>query len=355
MTASPKDTAAGAKRSRTLRYDDGATQFRLRLAASVLSSRPLLIRNIRFDDIDAPGLREHEASFLRLLDRMTNGTRIEINATGTQLRFKPGVLLGGTVEHDCPAGEGARGPGLPPVELRARDAPRGDRLGRRRCPPVDQGHEEGGRAARRGDRRIPLSHREGAQADGDGGVRQGQEGEGQCRELPHPPLERRAGGALGQGGDAQTPAGRLGAHRRPLKRRKEARQGRGRRGGVRGESGPERHADGDHDGGGLPHGRVQHEARGGIVGRRGRGEGQDGAARGAGPEGGHSAPARDTRRGVHRHALPGVCADAHVPHPGGRKQDTARTAERVLDRRAEAVQGGIRDGVQAQGRARGCR
>ena len=113
MTASPNDPAAGAnKRSRTLRFDDGATQFRLRLAASVLSSRPLLIRNVRFDDIDAPGLREHEASFLRLLDRMTNGTKIEINATGTQLRFKPGVLLGGTVEHDCPVGaEGARGVG----------------------------------------------------------------------------------------------------------------------------------------------------------------------------------------------------------------------------------------------------
>ena len=88
--------------SRTLRYNDGATQFRLRLAASILSSRPLLLRNIRYDDLDAPGLREHEASFLRLLDRMTNGTKIEINSTGTQLRFRPGVLLGGEVEHDCP-------------------------------------------------------------------------------------------------------------------------------------------------------------------------------------------------------------------------------------------------------------
>jgi RNA 3'-terminal phosphate cyclase-like protein len=39
---------------------------------------------------------------------MTNGTKIEINATGTQLRFKPGVLLGGSVEHDCPVGDGAR-------------------------------------------------------------------------------------------------------------------------------------------------------------------------------------------------------------------------------------------------------
>ena len=35
---------------------------------------------------------------------MTNGTKIEINATGTQLRLKPGVLLGGAVEHDCPVG-----------------------------------------------------------------------------------------------------------------------------------------------------------------------------------------------------------------------------------------------------------
>lgn len=37
---------------------------------------------------------------------MTNGTKIEINATGTQLRFKPGVLLGGDIEHDCPVNNG---------------------------------------------------------------------------------------------------------------------------------------------------------------------------------------------------------------------------------------------------------
>jgi len=96
--------ASTNKQSRTLKYNDGATQFRLRIITSILSSRPLLLRNIRSDDLDAPGLREHEASFLRLIDRMTNGTRIEINATGTQLRFKPGVLLGGDVEHDCPVG-----------------------------------------------------------------------------------------------------------------------------------------------------------------------------------------------------------------------------------------------------------
>lgn len=89
----------------TLKFDDGATQLRLRLICSLLSHRPLLIRNIRSDALEsAPGLQPHEASFLRLLDKMTNGTKIEINSTGTQLRFKPGVLLGGEIEYKTPIG-----------------------------------------------------------------------------------------------------------------------------------------------------------------------------------------------------------------------------------------------------------
>jgi len=85
----------------TLKFEDGAVQFRQRLAVSLLSHRTLLLRNIRSDSLDHPGLLEHEASFLRLLDNMTNGSRIEINATGTQLRFQPGVLLGGNIQHTC--------------------------------------------------------------------------------------------------------------------------------------------------------------------------------------------------------------------------------------------------------------
>lgn len=86
----------------TLRFEDGAVQFRQRIVVSLLSNRPLLIRNIRSEDLDAPGLRPYEASFLRLIDRLTNGSKIEINTTGTQLRFFPGVLLGGNIQHDCP-------------------------------------------------------------------------------------------------------------------------------------------------------------------------------------------------------------------------------------------------------------
>jgi len=91
----------------TLKFDDGAVQFRQRLIVSLLSNRPVLIRNIRVDDLEAPGLHEEEASFLRLLDKLTNGSSIEINATGTQLRFKPGLILGGEIQHDCPASRNA--------------------------------------------------------------------------------------------------------------------------------------------------------------------------------------------------------------------------------------------------------
>lgn len=86
----------------TLRFEDGAVHFRERLVLSLISHRPLVIRNIRSDDLQNPGLKDYEASFLRLLDQMTNGTKMEINNTGTQLRFRPGVLLGGEMEHQCP-------------------------------------------------------------------------------------------------------------------------------------------------------------------------------------------------------------------------------------------------------------
>ncbi|XP_066516378.1 RNA 3'-terminal phosphate cyclase-like protein [Hoplias malabaricus] len=83
----------------TLSYE-GCNFFRQRLVLSTLSGKRLRIRNIRSRD-DEPGLREFEASFIRLLDKVTNGTRIEINQTGTVLFYEPGLLYGGSVEHDC--------------------------------------------------------------------------------------------------------------------------------------------------------------------------------------------------------------------------------------------------------------
>ncbi|XP_041080518.1 RNA 3'-terminal phosphate cyclase-like protein [Polyodon spathula] len=79
---------------------EGCNFFRQRLVLSTLSGKPVKIRKIRSKD-DNPGLRDFEASFVRLMDKITNGTRIEINETGTTLYFQPGLLYGGPVEHDC--------------------------------------------------------------------------------------------------------------------------------------------------------------------------------------------------------------------------------------------------------------
>lgn len=38
---------------------------------------------------------------MTLLDRITNGTKIEINETGTSLFYRPGLLVGGELEHNC--------------------------------------------------------------------------------------------------------------------------------------------------------------------------------------------------------------------------------------------------------------
>ena len=56
------------------------------------------------DSDEVPGLRDFEVNFLRLVDALTQGTRVEINETGTSLRFHPGLPNGGTIEHDCGIG-----------------------------------------------------------------------------------------------------------------------------------------------------------------------------------------------------------------------------------------------------------
>ncbi|XP_076139851.1 RNA 3'-terminal phosphate cyclase-like protein isoform X1 [Alosa pseudoharengus] len=85
--------------SQGLTYE-GCNFFRQRLILSTLSGKRVKIRNIRSKD-DNPGLRDFEASFIRLLDKITNGSRIEINQTGTVLFYQPGLLYGGSVEHEC--------------------------------------------------------------------------------------------------------------------------------------------------------------------------------------------------------------------------------------------------------------
>ncbi|KAH9901586.1 18S rRNA biogenesis protein [Cubamyces lactineus] len=79
----------------------GHQYLRHRLVLSILSGKPVRIDKIRSDDKN-PGLRDYEVSLLRLLERITNGTIIEISVTGTAILLKPGVIAGGSVTHECP-------------------------------------------------------------------------------------------------------------------------------------------------------------------------------------------------------------------------------------------------------------
>ncbi|KAJ8519470.1 hypothetical protein ONZ45_g3595 [Pleurotus djamor] len=79
----------------------GHQHLRYRLVLSILSGKPVRIDKIRTDDKN-PGLRDYEISLLRLLEKATNGSVIEISVTGTALLLKPGIISGGPLTHECP-------------------------------------------------------------------------------------------------------------------------------------------------------------------------------------------------------------------------------------------------------------
>ncbi|KAK9502537.1 hypothetical protein O3M35_011302 [Rhynocoris fuscipes] len=74
--------------------------MRQRLILSVLTGKSITISDIRSLDTE-PGLREYEVNLLRLIDKITNGTLIEVNETGTSFAFTPGSLTGGEISHEC--------------------------------------------------------------------------------------------------------------------------------------------------------------------------------------------------------------------------------------------------------------
>lgn len=82
----------------------GSQDFRLRLACATLSGRTIRIDDIRSRD-ENPGLRDYEASLLRLLEKVTNGCVVEINETGVTSCppcNRPGIVWFKRLEGDQP-------------------------------------------------------------------------------------------------------------------------------------------------------------------------------------------------------------------------------------------------------------
>ncbi|WJX48033.1 hypothetical protein P8452_34649 [Trifolium repens] len=80
----------------------GSQSFRQRLLLSALSSTPIIIEDIRSGKTK-PGLRKYEYSLLRLFETVCDGYRVDINETGTGLKYKPGTIMGGRINqpYDC--------------------------------------------------------------------------------------------------------------------------------------------------------------------------------------------------------------------------------------------------------------
>lgn len=79
----------------------GSQHFRQRIVCATLSGCSILIKDIRAEDQD-PGIRDYEACLLRLIEKITNGCEVEIDETGTSLRYRPGLVMGGQgFVHDC--------------------------------------------------------------------------------------------------------------------------------------------------------------------------------------------------------------------------------------------------------------
>lgn len=98
-SSSSAPNGVAESKSRLLRFT-GHRNFRQRLILSLVSQRPVRIDSIR-PESSSPGIRDFEANFLRLIEKVTNGSHVEISYTGTSVLLKPGVIAGGKVVHDC--------------------------------------------------------------------------------------------------------------------------------------------------------------------------------------------------------------------------------------------------------------
>jgi len=53
------------------------------------------------NSLHTPSSADYEVAFLKLITDLSNGATVDINETGTIVKYKPGVIAGGAVHVDC--------------------------------------------------------------------------------------------------------------------------------------------------------------------------------------------------------------------------------------------------------------
>lgn len=78
----------------------GSSHFRQRIICATLSGKPIVITDIRASKA-TPGLQDFEGNFLKLIEKFTKGCTVEISNKGTTVKYTPGIIIGGTINHHC--------------------------------------------------------------------------------------------------------------------------------------------------------------------------------------------------------------------------------------------------------------
>src|SRR3989338_7718552 len=98
-----KEVAEEKERESNQLEFEGAAEMRWKLVLATVSGKPIKLTKIRTSGSGKQvGIANYEVNLLRLLEKITNGTEVEIDATGTELIYRPGVLTGGRhLKHTC--------------------------------------------------------------------------------------------------------------------------------------------------------------------------------------------------------------------------------------------------------------
>ena len=82
----------------------GSGFLRYRIITSLIMGIPFRITRVRSKS-DYPGLTDSEVKYLELISKLTVGSEVEINETGTMIKFTPGIIInnpsGASIVFDC--------------------------------------------------------------------------------------------------------------------------------------------------------------------------------------------------------------------------------------------------------------